>query len=192
MSLLPEFPTSLIPLLFLAGLASGCTAVRAGAQVQEAISARDAALARDADVNAPFEYTMASRYLDKAWEEIGTGQYKMSVTLAQKSAEWSDCSIVQVETGRRSIDVDLNQVEDAAPEGSATAPADGTPDAPLAVPSKEPPAPSEPPAPPAPAPAAPSPPVTPPPSPVTQPVVQTPQPGPTPPQPGPTAPEATP
>ena len=97
-----------LPTLIL--LTSGCGAVRAGVQLQDAMTARDAALVRDADQNAPYEWTMASLYLDKAWEEMGTGQYRMCVTLAKKSAEWSDHAIVQVEKGRRTLEVDIESV----------------------------------------------------------------------------------
>lgn len=98
----------LLPVLIL--LAPGCGAVRAGVQLQDAMTARDQALVRDADTNAPYEWTMASLYLDKAWEEMGTGQYRMCVRLAKKSAEWSDHAIVQVEKGKRTLELDVEVV----------------------------------------------------------------------------------
>ena len=97
---------TIAPIVLSLGL-GGCAAGRAGLQIQDAIEARDAALSEGADEAAPYEYTMARRYLEKAWEEMGYSEYKMSVLLARKSAEWSDQAIVQMQRGTRVIDVDL-------------------------------------------------------------------------------------
>ncbi|MEZ4321292.1 MAG: hypothetical protein R3F61_27700 [Myxococcota bacterium] len=125
-----------VPLVALAlGLAgaSGCAAARAGLQVQDAIAAREQAREAGAEQDALYEYTMANRYLEKAWEEMGTGQYKMSVSLSKKSAAWSDQAVVQVERGARAVEVDLATLRDGDvvphPEQPAPAPAAGTPPA---------------------------------------------------------------
>ena len=102
----------LLPLLLLP--IAACTAVRAGVQLQDAMSARDAADAKDASVNAPYEFTMAGLYLDKAWEEMGSGSYRTCVQLARKSAEWSDHAVVQVERGRRTLEVEADTLADRA------------------------------------------------------------------------------
>jgi len=137
----------LISISLVLGLASvaGCAAGRAGIQVQDAIAARDSAIAEGADQDALYEFTMASRYLDKAWEEMGTGQYRMSVELSKKSAEWSDQAVVQMQRGARELDLDLTDMRDAVPPPAVP------PDTPAVSPS---PAPSVP-APPAPIPSGP-------------------------------------
>lgn len=99
----------LLPILLLP--LAACTAVRAGVQLQDAMSARDAAEAKDASTNAPYEWTMASLYLDKAWEEMGSGAYRTCVQLARKSAEWSDHAVVQVERGKRTLEIDAEPLE---------------------------------------------------------------------------------
>lgn len=121
---------------------TGCAAVRAGIQVQDAQAARDSAIQDGADTLAVYEFTMAERYLEKAWEEMGTGAYKTSVELSRKSAEWSDQAVVQMRRGDRGVAVDLDGLQDsseAAPEPALDdpeptqadpAPAEANPEAP--------------------------------------------------------------
>ena len=91
---------------------SGCAAARAGLQLQDAAAAQRVAIEKTADENAPYESTMAANYLTKAWEQMGRGEYKMVVTLAKKSAAWSDHAVVEMERGKRGIEVDLHSIDE--------------------------------------------------------------------------------
>ena len=70
-----QVPLSLLAVVLTMAGGTGCAAARAGLQVQDAMAAKQAAAEAGAEDAAPYEFTMASRYLEKAWEEIGTGQY---------------------------------------------------------------------------------------------------------------------
>ena len=142
-------------MVLLCALLAGCAAGRAGIQLQDATVARDAARDAGAATEAVYEYTMAERYLEKAWEEAGTGQYRMCVDLAKKSAEWSDQAVVQIARGERTLDVDLQGIEDSdagqvPPQTPPSAPAPAPDPAPAAEPAPDPAAAPEPAAPPAP------------------------------------------
>lgn len=93
----------------------GCTAARAGLQLQAAVQARDDAADREAAERAPYAFAMAQHYLAKAWEEAGHGENKASVQLAQKSMEWADQALVQIEQGPRRLLVDLESLDDSTP-----------------------------------------------------------------------------
>lgn len=83
---------------------SGCIAIKSTVHVSQA----EQALAKAGDYNAqeaaPYEYTMAVRYLEKSREEIGWADYRMSEDLAKRSIEWSDKAIITIERGNRGID----------------------------------------------------------------------------------------
>ena len=83
---------------------SGCIAIKSTVHVTQA----EQALAKARDYNAreaaPYEYTMAVRYLEKSREEIGWADYRMSEDLAKRSVEWSDKAIITIERGNRGID----------------------------------------------------------------------------------------
>ena len=96
-------------------LATGCTAVKSTFHVMQA----DAALAGARDYNAQelavYEYTMAQRYLEKAREEMGGSDYKMSERLARRSMEWSDRAIIVIEGGNRGLESMGDDLRDFGP-----------------------------------------------------------------------------
>ena len=116
--------------LALAVGATGCTAIKATVHVAQAEQALAEARNRDAQNLAVYEYTMAIRYLEKAREEHGSADYRISENLSKRSAEWSDKAIISIERGRKGIDMleddvgalptaPVKPLEDALPEGGA-------------------------------------------------------------------------
>ena len=104
------------------GTLSACAAAKATYHLVEADQALKRAGDHRAQDLAVYEYTMAVRFLEKAREEAGFADYKVSVDLARKSAEWSDQAIIVIEQGGRNIVFDeLDQVPEEflspAPKG---------------------------------------------------------------------------
>ncbi|MBN2800369.1 MAG: hypothetical protein JXX28_14615 [Deltaproteobacteria bacterium] len=95
---------------------SGCTATKAAYHIVDAADAVSRAEERRAPELAVYEYTLATRYLDKAREEAGYSDYLASVRLSQLSEEWADRSIIAIDQEGR--DVQLEGV-DAAPQRTA-------------------------------------------------------------------------
>src|SRR5678815_4764559 len=85
-------------LLALGLVLPGCTAARAEVSIVTADQALGRAREQDADTLAVYEYTMASRYLEKAKEEAGYSDFKAAQQLAAKSANWADQAIIAIES----------------------------------------------------------------------------------------------
>lgn len=98
--------------LFIAPLV-GCTAVKSTYHLVEAQQAVSRAENRRANELAVYEYTMAVRFLEKAQEEAGYSDYKVSVDLARRSAEWADRSIIAIDSEGRDLDLEgVDQLPD--------------------------------------------------------------------------------
>lgn len=85
-----------IPILF-----GSCAATVVSLQVVSAEQALERARARGAADGAPYEYTMAARYLEKAHEEVGQSELGAADALARQSEVWSERAIEYVRLGRR-------------------------------------------------------------------------------------------
>lgn len=94
----------------------GCTAIRTGVVLQEAVVARDAAVAKGSEQLAPYEHTLCARYLEKAWEEFAAGEQKAAVQLSRKSVEWADLATAQAERARRAGGLEAIRDAPAPPE----------------------------------------------------------------------------
>ena len=94
---------SLIAILFFS--LPGCTAIKASVQVTRAEAALGVARDEGADAKAVYEYTMALRYLEKAREEIGWTDYRMSDELSVRSMEWADKAIIAMDGGNTSFEI---------------------------------------------------------------------------------------
>ena len=91
----------------------GCTAVKSTYHLVEAQQAVSRAENRRANELAVYEYTMAVRFLEKAQEEAGYSDYKVSVDLARRSAEWADRSIIAIDSEGRDLDIEgMEQLPD--------------------------------------------------------------------------------
>ena len=75
----------------------GCTAVNASYHLVDAEITVKKAEAYGANVHAIYEYTMALRYLDKAREENGYSEYKLSAELALTASEWADQAVISMD-----------------------------------------------------------------------------------------------
>src|SRR5687767_1455074 len=81
---------TLLPLLGVATMAlGGCTAVRASYYLLDAQRKFDAAVAEGAEQKAPYEYTLAREFLQKAKEEDGYSDFGASEMLSRKSIEYA-------------------------------------------------------------------------------------------------------
>lgn len=124
------------PVLWIAVLAcasSGCMAAKAGIGLVEAESALQRASEYDAEELATYEYTMARRYLQKAYEEHGYSDYRVADALARQSATWSDRAIIFIERRGRGALIDLRDLSDTVAPPTQNVP-----------PPEEPPPPGEP------------------------------------------------
>ncbi len=90
--------------LVLAVSLSGCTAIKSTVHLAQAEQALAEARNYDSQNLAVYEYTMAIRYLEKAREENGASDYRISENLSKRSMEWADKAIISIERGRRGID----------------------------------------------------------------------------------------
>jgi hypothetical protein len=124
---MPVRPFAFVTLVALAG----CTAIKAEVNVISAEQAVTRAREANAPDLAPYEYTMAIRYLEKSKEEAGYASYKASEELARKAADWADQSIIAIEKGGKTVNLDAagSDLSDkatapppVAPPGSPTAP----------------------------------------------------------------------
>lgn len=98
----------------LAWCTTGCAATVVSLQVVNAERALEQAAARGAAQGAPFEYTMALRYLEKAREEVGVSELGAADALARQSEVWSERAVEFVDLGRRP-GVQLDDLPDTLP-----------------------------------------------------------------------------
>ena len=85
---------------------ASCAATRASIQLVSAQRAVQRAKDQNAQELAVYEYTMAIRHLEKAREEAGYSDYKISVTLARDAAEWADKAIIVIDKEGRDVNID--------------------------------------------------------------------------------------
>jgi hypothetical protein len=96
-----------LPTLFIAAfLTNGCAATKATIQLHTANKSVTTAEKKGAPEHATYEYTMAARYLEKAKEEAGYSDFKVSVELARGASEWADQAIIVMEKEGRGLDPD--------------------------------------------------------------------------------------
>jgi hypothetical protein len=88
-----------IAAIALALLAPGCTATLSLYGVVQADEAIRRAEEHRAPELAPYEYTLAVLYFQKAREEAGYSDYRSARTLANTSADWADEAIIMIEKG---------------------------------------------------------------------------------------------
>jgi hypothetical protein len=83
-----SFALLLLPLL------GGC-AVRATSAILAAEEKLRAAETAGAATRAPYEYTLARSYLEKAKEETGSSDYGAAESLAQRAGSFADAALVR-------------------------------------------------------------------------------------------------
>lgn len=107
-----------LPAVILAALlSSGCTATLSLYSVVTADEAVRRAEEHRAPELAPYEYTLAVLYLEKAREEAGYADYRASRDLAAQAADWADEAIIVIEKGRVSSAIDELQDMPSADDG---------------------------------------------------------------------------
>ena len=116
------------PLLVCVGfILMSCTALKVNVSLMRAQT--DLGEARDAGAKerAPYEYTRADRYLEKAQEEYLGGDMRIADALCREASRWADQAIIAVEQrGRLELDLQALENEQSAPsnaEAPAVAPA---------------------------------------------------------------------
>jgi hypothetical protein len=113
-------------------VATGCAAARTQIQILTADQAVGRAADNDAEELAPYQYTLALRYIAKAKEEAGYSNYKDALVLARKAAETADRAVIDIEKSGKKVKVSDKDL-DAVPASAAPKPS--PPDAP--APDKE-------------------------------------------------------
>lgn len=82
--------TRLLPILFLVGASLACGPVRSTAFLLDADVALQAARTAGAETHAPYEFTSAQLYLQKAREEVGYSDYQVAVEFAVKASKFAN------------------------------------------------------------------------------------------------------
>lgn len=91
-----------IPVLIACGLAvAGCTATLSTVRIVAADKAIDEAEALGAPTRAPYEYTLATQYRAKAWEQFADGQHGDAVSLANLAATTARLAVTRMDTAGR-------------------------------------------------------------------------------------------
>ncbi len=107
----PDLPRSPRPILAtalcLVLVMGGCAAAKASIHIVAADGAIHKAEAREASERATYEYTMASRYLEKAREEFGEADFRVAETLSKAAAKWADQAIIVMEQRGPEVDTSL-------------------------------------------------------------------------------------
>ena len=86
---------------------SGCMAVKGTVNVAQADQAVVRAQERGAGHYAIYEYTLASRYLEKSREELGNNEFRTATELARSAAGFADKAVISMsERGVGGIDFD--------------------------------------------------------------------------------------
>lgn len=79
-------------LVAVAGALAGCGPVRSTANILDAEVQIQAARTAGAGEKAPYEFTAAGLYLDKAREEVGYSDYEVGVKFAKKASECAEAA----------------------------------------------------------------------------------------------------
>ena len=95
------------------GLLGGCTAAKVNIALIQAQEDLHNAREYGAEDRAPYEFTRAERYLQKAAEEYRNADYKIADALCRASSEWADQAIIVIQKRGR---VDIGLVDLAADE----------------------------------------------------------------------------
>ena len=104
----------------LVGLLASCTAAKVNIALIRAQEDLHNAREYDAETRAPYEFTRAERYLQKAAEEYRGADYKVADALCQAASEWADRAIIVIQQrGRVEIGIDdlAAETPDANPQG---------------------------------------------------------------------------
>ncbi len=119
-------------------LLTSCTAAKVNIALIRAQEDLHNAKEYGAETRAPFEFTLAERYLQKAAEEYRGADYKIADALCQAASEWADRAIIVIEKrGRVEIGIEDLAAEtpdagpqspEANPEQAATPPPVEEPD----------------------------------------------------------------
>jgi hypothetical protein len=91
---------------------TGCAAARTQIQILSADQSVARAKENDADELAPYEYTLAVRYIAKAKEEAGYSNFKDALALARKAAESADRAVIDIQKKGKKVKVTGDDIED--------------------------------------------------------------------------------
>ena len=80
-----------------------------------------------AEQRAPYEYTRADRYLEKAHEEYLGGDMRIADALCREASRWADQAIIAVEQrGRLELDLQALESEQSAAPTAESQPVEST------------------------------------------------------------------
>lgn len=82
--------TRCVALLALVGVTSACGPIRSTAYLLDADVALEAARTAEAERYAPYEFTAARLYLEKAREEVGYSDFEVALDFAQKASRFAN------------------------------------------------------------------------------------------------------
>ena len=108
-----------IVLCMVLSLAS-CTALKVNVSLMRAQSDLGEARKVGAEERAPYEYTRADRYLEKAQEEYLGGDMRIADALCREASRWADQAIIAVEQRGR-VELDLQALENERIRAAAAA-----------------------------------------------------------------------
>lgn len=112
---------------------AGCASIKSTFHLSLAERGVKRATEAGGEEAAPYHWTLASRYLEKAREEAASSDHKHSVQLAKKSAEFADQVLIEIEKNGTGQDVERLQQqlrERPAAPAAPPPPAETDPNAP--------------------------------------------------------------
>ena len=109
--------SALLLAMMVLGLAS-CGPVEATAVINDATVALAGAKAADGERYAPYEYTSAELYLEKAQEERGHADYQTAIEYARKAREMARQAQSSSQKSLREGAADASHADGAPPEAS--------------------------------------------------------------------------
>ena len=99
---------------------ASCTALKVNVSLMRAQSDLGEARKAGAEERAPYEYTRADRYLEKAQEEYLGGDMRIADALCREASRWADQAIIAVEQRGR-VELDLQALENERIRAAAAA-----------------------------------------------------------------------
>lgn len=113
-----------------------CTALKVNVSLMRAQTDLGEAREIGAEQRAPYEYTRADRYLEKAQEEYLGGDMRIADALCREASRWADQAIIAVEQRGR-LELDLQALDNEQEAAAAAATAETAPPQPAEEPEPE-------------------------------------------------------
>jgi hypothetical protein len=123
--------------LSLVFMLTSCTAAKVNITLIRAQEDLHNAKEYGAETRAPYEFTRAERYLQKAAEEYRGADYKIADALCQAASEWADRAIIVIQQRGR-VEIGVDDLAAESPDASPQSTEGNADQAPTPPPAEEP------------------------------------------------------